>query len=64
MDAFIERMLKARRTLDQALTDLVAKCNRVPRSKERCMLERMSEVLNDEISMRPNRCALPSKPAR
>ena len=64
MDEFIERMLKARRTLDQALTDLVAKCNRIPRSKERCMLERMTEILNDEISIRRNRSALLSKRAR
>lgn len=64
MDEFIERMLKARRTLDQALTDLLAKCNRIPRSKERCMLERMTEVLHDEISIRRNRCALLSKRAR
>jgi hypothetical protein len=64
MDEFIERMLKGRRTLDQALTELVAKCNRIPRSKERCMLERMTEVLNGEISIRRNKCALLSKHAR
>ena len=54
---FVERMLNARRTLDQALTDIVAKCNRIPRSKERCMLERMIEVLSDEILVRRNRCS-------
>ena len=55
MDDFVERMLNARRTLDQALTDIVAKCHRIPRSKERCLLERMIEVLKDEISLRQNK---------
>ena len=55
MDDFVERMLNARRTLDQVLTDIVAKCNRIPRSKERCLLERMIEVIKDEISLRQNK---------
>jgi len=57
MDDFVERMLKDRRTLHQALTDILAKCNRIPRSTERCMLERMIEGLNHEIALRQNRCA-------
>jgi hypothetical protein len=39
MGRIIERMLRARLTLDQALTDLMAMCNRIPRSKEGCMLD-------------------------
>lgn len=58
MDDFVERLLNARRPLDQALTDIVAKYNRVPRGKERSMLERMIEVLNDEIALRQNRCTI------
>ena len=55
MDEFVDRMLRDRRTLHQALADTKAKYNRVPRGKNRGMLERMIEVLNDEIAVRRNR---------
>ena len=55
MDEFVDRMLRDRRTLHQALTDISAKYWRIPRSKERSMLERMIVVLTDEIALRRNR---------
>jgi hypothetical protein len=55
MDEFVDRMLRDRRTLNQALADIVAKYRRVPRGRDRSMLERMIEVLNDEIAIRRNR---------
>jgi hypothetical protein len=64
MDDFVERMLKDRRTLHQALVDVAAKYDRIPRSKQRSMLERMIEGLNHEIALRQNRCALLSEGAR
>ena len=50
MDEFVDGMLRDRRTLHQALADIVAKYNRVPRSKHRSMLARMIEVLDEEIA--------------
>jgi hypothetical protein len=55
MDEFVDGMLRDRRTLHQALADIVAKYNRVPRSKHRSMLARMIEVLDEEIAERRNR---------
>jgi hypothetical protein len=54
MDEFVDRMLRDRRTLHQALAEMVAKSDRIPRGKERSMLERMIEVLRDEITLRKN----------
>ena len=54
MDEFVDRMLRDRRTLDQALIDISARYRRIPLGKERSMLERMIEVLNDEIALRQN----------
>jgi len=56
MDEFLERVLGDRRTLQQALADIVAKYSRIPRGLERSMLERMIEVLNAEITLRQNKC--------
>jgi hypothetical protein len=55
MDEFVGRMLRDRRTLHQALADIVAKYSCVPRGKNRGMLERMIEVLDEEITERRNR---------
>jgi hypothetical protein len=49
---FIERTLRERRTVQQALEDISAKYNRAPTGKERTILERMIEILNDEIALR------------
>jgi hypothetical protein len=51
---FIERTLRERRTLQQALADMFAKYNRIPCSIERRMLERMIHVMKDEIALRQN----------
>ena len=51
---FIERTLRERRSLPDALTDMLAKYNRIPSGDERSMLERMIEVLKDEIALRQN----------
>jgi hypothetical protein len=51
---FIERTLRERRTLQQALADMLAKYNRIPSSIERRMLERMIHVMKDEIALRQN----------
>ena len=64
MDKFVGRMLGDRRTLHQALADIAAKYNRVPRSKERSMLERMIQGLHDEIALRQNGSALLSEGVR
>jgi len=64
MDKFVGRMLRDRRTLHQALADIAAKYNRVPRSKERSMLERMIQGLHDEIALRQNGSALLSEGVR
>ena len=54
MDEFVDRMLRDRRTLHQALIDISAKYNRIPPGGERSMLERMIEVLQGEIALRQN----------
>jgi hypothetical protein len=54
MDEFVDRMLRDRRTLHQALADIVAKYSLVPRGQHRSMLERMIEVLDEEIAERRN----------
>jgi hypothetical protein len=51
---FIERTLRERRSLPDALTDMLAKYNRIPSGNERSMLERMIEILKDEIALRQN----------
>jgi hypothetical protein len=52
MEDFIERTLRERRSLQGALADIVAKYGRIPSGTERSMLERMIEVLKDEIAIR------------
>jgi len=55
MEDFIERTLRERRSLQHALADLVVKYDRIPSGSERSMLERMIEVLKDEIALRHDR---------
>jgi len=55
MEDFIERTLRERRSLQHALVDLVVKYDRVPSGSERSMLERMIEVLREEIVLRGGR---------
>jgi hypothetical protein len=52
MEDFIERTLRERRRLQGALADMLAKYNRIPSGSERSMLERMIEVIKDEIALR------------
>src|SRR2546430_13955588 len=52
MEDFIERTLRERRSLQHALVDLVVKYDRIPSGSERSMLERMIEVLKEEIALR------------
>ena len=54
MEDFIERTLRERRNLQDALADIVAKNNRLPSGNERTIMERMIEVLKDEIALRKN----------
>ena len=54
MEDFIERTLRERRSLPDALADIVAKHDRITSGNERRMLERMIEVLKDEIALRQN----------
>ena len=54
MEDFIERTLRERRSLPDALTDMLAKYNRIPSGNERSILERMIEALKDEIALRQN----------
>ena len=54
MEDFIERTLRERRSLQDALTDMLAKSTRIPFGIERSTLERMIEVLKDEIALRQN----------
>jgi len=54
--SLLTRVLGDRRTVQQALADIVAKYSRIPRSLKRSMLERMIEVLNAEIALRQNKC--------
>ena len=55
MEDFIERTLRERRSLQHALADLVVKFDRIPSGSERSMLERMIEVLREEIVLRGGR---------
>ena len=55
MEEFIERTLRERRSLQGALADMVAKYDRIPSGSERSMLERMIEVLREEIVLRGGR---------
>jgi hypothetical protein len=55
MEDFIERTLRERRTLQGALADMLAKCDRIPSGQERSMLERMIELLREEIALRRDR---------
>jgi len=54
MEDFIERTLRERRSLPDALADMVAKHDRIASGNERSMLERMIEVLKEEIALRQN----------
>jgi len=54
MEDFIERTLRERRNLQDALADIVAKNNRLPSGNERTSMERMIEVLKDENAVRKN----------
>jgi len=55
MEDFIERTLRERRTLQGALADMLANCDRIPSGQERSMLERMIELLREEIALRRDR---------
>ena len=55
MEDFIERTLRERRSLQHALADLVVKYDRIPSGQERSMLERMIELLREEIALRRDR---------
>ena len=52
MEDFIETTLRERRSLQQALADLLVKCKRLPPNNERSALERMIEGLKAEIASR------------
>ena len=54
MEDFIERTLRERRSLQDALTDMLAKSTCIPSGIERSTLERMIEVIKDEIALRQN----------
>src|SRR5262249_9492954 len=54
MEDFIERTLRERRSLQVALTDMLAKHDHIPSGNERAMLERMIAILKDEIALRQN----------
>jgi len=49
------RTLKERRSLQQALADLMAKCRSLPPNNERSALERMIDGLEAEIAVRKAR---------
>jgi hypothetical protein len=51
---FIERTLRERRSLPDALADMMARYNRIPSGNERSILERMIAVLKGEIALRQN----------
>ena len=52
MEDFIERTLRERRSLQDALADMLAKHARIALGNERSTLERMMAVLRDEIALR------------
>ena len=52
MEDFIERTLKERRALHEALADLLAKYNRIPSGCRPDELERMIDGLKAEIALR------------
>ena len=52
MDDFIERTLKERRALHEALADLIAKRNDIPPDCRPDELKRMIEGLEAEIALR------------
>ena len=57
MEDFIERTLRERRTLQQALVDLMEKYNRVAPGDNRSALARMIEGLRAEIALQGERIA-------
>jgi hypothetical protein len=57
MDDFIDTTLRERRSLEDVLGDLSAKCNRFPPNKRPKDLERMVEGLKAEIAVRKHRPA-------
>jgi len=52
MEDFIERTLKERRALHEALAELLAKYNRIPSGCRPDELERMIDGLKAEIALR------------
>ena len=52
MEDFIERTVRERRPLQQALDALLAKYNLIPSVEERSTLQRMIEILKEEIVLR------------
>ena len=54
MEDFIERTLRERRSLEDVLAVILGKHNRLPSGNERTIMERMIEVLRDEIALRKN----------
>jgi hypothetical protein len=52
IEDFIERTLRERRGLQQALADLLAKYDRIPPNNERDLLGRMIDGLKAEIASR------------
>ena len=55
MDDFLERTSKECRALEQVLTDLTAKYERMPPNKRRAELGRMIQELEAEIALRNKR---------
>jgi hypothetical protein len=55
MEDFIERTLRERRGLQEALAAILAKYDRAPPNNERDVLGRMIEVLKAEIAFRKAR---------
>jgi hypothetical protein len=60
MEDFIERTLRERLSLQGALADMMAKYDHIPCGSERSMLERMIEVLKDEIALRRDKVPIPN----
>jgi hypothetical protein len=55
VEDFIERAIRERRSLQDALGDMLSKYNSLPSGKERSVLARMIAVLKVEIALRQNR---------
>jgi len=59
---FIERTLRERRGLQEALADLLTKYDHFPPNNERDVLGRMIEDLKAEIAFRNSRSAIHPRP--